>query len=259
MKQIKTGMKICFFLGLCLLISTLASGQKEEELKLVTQDFQPFSYMENGSVAGPAVEIIHEVCAKINITPLIKLYPWRRAQAMVEEGSAHGMFVIGWNQKRSEWLYFSPPILNTEYGFFVRDDNPLEFKTLSDVEGYTVGAFGPSNTSRSLETIKEQVPSITLDITPDDESCFRKLDLGRVSAVYSNKNVGFALIRKLGFKNIRYAGCHRTLQYYIGFSQQYNDKATIHRFNQAFLDLHKQGKIQEILKRYLMEPAQIKY
>jgi len=29
--------------------------------------------------------------------------------------------------ERAKWLHFSPPLLNTEYGFFVRDDNPLKF------------------------------------------------------------------------------------------------------------------------------------
>ena len=57
----------------------------------------------------------------------MRLLPWRRAQQEVEDGKAQGMFVIGWNAERAEWLHFSPALVNTEYGFFVRDDNPLKF------------------------------------------------------------------------------------------------------------------------------------
>jgi polar amino acid transport system substrate-binding protein len=84
------------------------------------------------------------------------LLPWRRAQDEVANGTAHGLFTIGWNEERAKTFYFSPPILNTEYGFFVRNDNPLKFNQVLDVKGYVVGVFGPSNTSFFLEKIKEE-------------------------------------------------------------------------------------------------------
>jgi hypothetical protein len=33
------------------------------------------------------------------------------------------MYPLGWNEARAKWLYFSPALLETEYGFFVRSDN----------------------------------------------------------------------------------------------------------------------------------------
>jgi polar amino acid transport system substrate-binding protein len=103
----------------------------------------------------------------------------------------------------------------------VHNDNPLQFKDVSDVKGYRVGVFGPSNTATSLEEIKAQIGDLTIEMRANDEAGFKKLALSRVDAVYSNRDVGNHLIAKLGLNNIRYAGMHRTLQYYIGFSQQY--------------------------------------
>src|SRR5438034_9845989 len=134
------------------------------------------------------------------------------------------MFLIGWNAERAKSLHFSPPLLNTEYGFFVRDDNPLKFTQNSDVKGYTVGVFGPSNTATSLEKIKAEIGDLTIDMTPDDESAFRKASIGRVKAVFSNRDVGYDLMRKLGITNLRSSGHQQTLKYYIGLSQQYEDK-----------------------------------
>ena len=127
----------------------------------------------------------------------MRLLPWRRAQQEVEEGKAQGMFVIGWNAERAKWLHFSPALLITEYGFFVRDDNALKFTRNADVKGYVVGVFGPSNTATALEKIKADVGDLTIDMTPDDEAAFRKLALGRVKAVFSNRDVGYDLMRKL--------------------------------------------------------------
>ena len=223
------------------------------ELSFTTQDFAPFNYEVNGVVSGPAADVIRRVCADMKIDCPMRLLPWRRAQQEVTEGKAHGMFVIGWNAERAKWLYFSPPLLNTEYGFFVRDDNPLKFTQNSDVKGYTVGVFGPSNTATSLEKIKAEIGDLTIDMTPDDESAFRKASLGRVKAVFSNRDVGYDLIKKLGITNLRYTGRQQTLKYYIGFSQKFTDKKLVDRFNETFRTLHKQGVVQEILGRYRME------
>jgi len=225
------------------------------DLILNTQDFAPFSYEVNGVVSGPPADVIRRVCADAKITCDMRLLPWRRAQQEVEDGKAHGMFVIGWNAERAKSLHFSPPLLTTEYGFFVREDNPLKFTQTADVKGYVVGVFGPSNTATALGKIKAEVGDLTIDMTPDDESAFRKLSLGRVKAVFSNRDVGYDLAKKLGITNIRYSGRQQSLKYYIGFSQKFADKKLVDQFNAAYRALHKQGVIQEILGRYRMDAA----
>ena len=240
--------------GVCLLLVGLVGGA---ELKLNTQDFAPFNYEVNGVVSGPAADIIRKICSEMKIDCSLHLLPWRRAQDEVAYGTAQGLFVIGWNEERAKTLYFSPPLLNTEYGFFVRDDNPLKFKQNSDVKGYTVGTFGPSNTATALEKIKAEIKELTIDMTPDDESAFKKLSLGRVDAVFSNKDVGNDMMRKLSIKNIRYSGRQQSLKYYIGFSQKFTDKKVVDEFNATFRSLYKRGVIQEILTKYKMDAAQL--
>ncbi|PYM15519.1 MAG: ABC transporter substrate-binding protein [Candidatus Rokuibacteriota bacterium] len=224
------------------------------ELIFDTQDFAPLNYEVNGVVSGPGADVIRRICADMKITCPMRLLPWRRAQQEVFEGKAHGIFLVGWNAERARWLSFSPPLLNSEYGFFVRDDNPLRFTQNSDVKGYLVGVYGPSNTATSLEKIKADLGGdLTIDMTPDDESAFRKASLGRVKAVFSNRDVGYDLIKKLGITNLRYTGRQQALKYYIAFSQKFADKKLVDQFNETFRTLHKQGVIQEILGRYKME------
>ncbi|MGH7421503.1 MAG: substrate-binding periplasmic protein [Candidatus Rokuibacteriota bacterium] len=225
------------------------------ELVLNTQDFAPFNYEVNGVVAGPAADIIRRVCADIKVTCVLRLLPWRRAQQEVQDGQAHGMFVIGWNAGRAKWLHFSPPLMTTEYGLFVREGDALAFKQNSDLKGYTVGVYGPSNTATALAKIKTEITDLIIDMTPDDEAAFKKLALGRVGAVFSNRDVGYDLLRKLDIKNVRYAGRQQSLKYYVGFSQKFTDKKVVDEFNATFRTLHKQGVIQEILARYRMDPA----
>ncbi|GIX48213.1 MAG: hypothetical protein KatS3mg131_2424 [Candidatus Tectimicrobiota bacterium] len=76
--------------------------------------------------------------------------------------------------------------------------------------------------------------------------------------MFSNRDVGNALIAKLKLTNIRYAGSQQRLKYYIGFSKKHTDKKLVDRFNQALLALYRRGKAQEILKAYNMEPPEVK-
>jgi len=227
------------------------------DLKLDTQDFTPYSYEVNGVVSGPAADIIRKICSEMKIDCTMHLLPWRRAQDEVENGTAHGIFIIGWNEERAKTLYFSPPILNSEYGFFVREDNPLKFNHNTDVRAYTVGVYGPSNTATALEKIKAEIKELTIEMTPDDESAFRKLSVRRVDAVFSNRDVGYDRLHKIGLKNIRYAGRQQSLKYYIGFSQRFTDKKLVDQFNATFRSLHKRGVIQGILAKYKMDAARL--
>ena len=252
--KVKNALYLGTAFSACLLFAGFARGA---ELKLNTQDFAPFNYEVNGVVSGPAADIIRKICSEMKIDCTMNLLPWRRAQDEVANGTAQGLFVIGWNEERAKTLYFSPPLLNTEYGFFVRDDNPLKFKQSSDVKGYTVGVFGPSNTATALEKIKAEIKELTIDMTPDDQAAFKKLSLSRVDAVFSNRDVGYDFMRSLNLKNIRYSGRQQTLKYYIGFSQKFTEKKLVDQFNATFRDLHKRGVIQQILAKYKMDPAQL--
>ena len=95
----------------------------------------------------------------------------------------------------------------------MRDDNPLQFREPSDVDGYTVGVYGPSNTSFSLLKIESEIKNLSVDMTEKDEFAFNKLSLDRVNAVYSNRDVGFDLIQKLNLKNIRVSANFRCRRY----------------------------------------------
>ncbi|KPA12129.1 Extracellular solute-binding protein, family 3 [Candidatus Magnetomorum sp. HK-1] len=246
-----------FLSGLiCLLMSV--SSSNAYDLEFVTQDFPPFSYQIGSYVAGPAADIIRAICVDLDFECALHSKDWSTAQMDVKKGKAHGMFIIGWNKNRSTWLDFSHPIIKTEYGVFVRKSNPLNYNMKSDIKGYNVGVYGPSNTSQSLLKIKKIIKDLRVDFSPDSATCFKKLSQGKLDAVYSNKAVGKSLVHRLGLKNIRYAGRDRSLKYYFGFNQRYTDKKVLDKFNKSFEKFHKNGVIQEVLSMYGMESAELK-
>ncbi|MDE1465250.1 substrate-binding periplasmic protein [Spartinivicinus poritis] len=247
------------------IITTLSvASAQANTLIFNTQDFPPFNYEINNVVEGPAAEVIRTVCDMQGFSCKFNLLPWRRAQNEVKNGNANAMFVIGWNKARAEWLYYSPPLMQTEYGFFVRKNNNLTYLDSKDIAGYKIGVFGPSNTSNSLNKIKESMASkgikpIDIKMVSDDVNIFKMLDdpNRNLKGVYSNKDVGLAIINQVKLKNIRYAGAQKKLKYFIGFSKKYTDKKLVDKFNHGLTELHKSGKLQEILSKFHMEAASL--
>lgn len=239
-----------------MLIPVSASADK---LIFNTQEFSPFAMTKGGQVVGPAAEIIRQICQDISVQCDIKSYPWSRSQNNVKAGKGHGLFVIGWNEERAKWLHFSPPLLNTEYGFFVNESNNSTFSSLQDFDGLKVGVFGPSNVSRNLHKMQEStLKQIKIDMTVDDVPAFKKLASGRVDAVYSNREVGFAIIKENNIKGLKYAMTHKPLHYYIGFSMQHTPQALVDKFMAQFKAMHQQGGIQSVLSKYGMQAAELK-
>ena len=236
---------------LCLFLFSMQSFAVESEEKLVfyTQEFAPFSYSENGRVAGPGVEIIQKACDNINVKCVIEVLPWVRAQEEVKRGNADGMFFVGKNKEREEWLDFSIPIINTEYGFFGNKETPISYNDIKDLSGKTVGVYGHSNTSLSLDEAVKGMNRIAVEMTVDDAIEFRKLNAKRVDAVYSNKSVGEAIIKQLKLTKVEYYGTHKKLQYFIGLHKN-TTKTLEERFFNEISIMSKKGDIDEILKRY---------
>jgi len=233
---------------------TIALNCQSQELILDTQDFAPYSFLENGQVSGPAASVIKQVCAEMGTKCQLRLLSWTRAQYNVRKGKANGLFVVAKNKEREDWLHFSLPIFQAEYGIFVRESDTMKFTDGSQLKGYVVGVYGPSNTSKQLELIKKHVPEMKIDLRRDDVVGFKKLFHGRNDAVFSNKDVGWMIIKKNKFKGIRYAGTYKKTLYYIGFSKKTTDEKTVKAFNDAYLKLYKNGSIKTILHNFDMTP-----
>ncbi len=232
------------------LYATETQQQHNAPLQFVTQHFPPFSYIEQGQVAGPARMLIDRVCEELKQRCEHQLLPWERSQRLLELAEADAMYVIGWNSERDQVLRFSSALLSTEYGFFVRGDDPLSQLTPEGLQGYQVAVMRASNTSYSLQSLQQQGHAFEIIEVTDSQTAFRLLAVGRVDAVYSNREVGRVIIGQLQLADLHYALVHRKLDYFVGFNATAVSQAWVNRFNQQLKKLQQQGEVQRILDRY---------
>lgn len=234
----------------------------EDKLTFSTITFPPFSYVQAAKPAGPFVDIINAVCREIKFDCDYQMLPNRRSKQVLKDGIVNGNFPLGWNKGRDEWLWFTIPLMKTEYGFFSKKDSQLEYTKLDDIQGMTVGVFGPSNTSNSLEKIRQQMEAqglkpIIINMHPNaDGTGLKKLALGRLDLYYVNRDVGFSHIKQFEISGVRYAGEQKKLFYFAGFAKEHNDKAKVDKFNRSAIKLSNEGVIANLLAKYEIDSAE---
>ncbi|MDA5095757.1 transporter substrate-binding domain-containing protein [Aliiroseovarius sp. KMU-50] len=239
----------------------LSAPLQAKDIRFVTLDFAPFIYGENNQVAGPGRDVIAAACETAELDCSFDIFPWRRAQELMREGTADGMMVIGRNAEREAWLQFSSPLFRTEYGFFVSTGNVMTFADLSQIEGFRVGVFAPSNTAVQLEALRDRMTEagldpIKIDPRPDDVSGFRKLAAGRLDAVYSNRDRGRRILDLNDLThNVRYAGADKAILYYAAIRQSFPDAVASGKFFAALRENFANGRAVEIIEDYGLEPA----
>ncbi len=72
-------MKLKILALMSVILFSFSSPNFAETLELVTLQYPPYEYEENGEVKGLAVEIVKEVFKRLDQPISIKVYPWARS------------------------------------------------------------------------------------------------------------------------------------------------------------------------------------
>lgn len=246
-----------------LLASLLSTGAAcAAELKFVTEPLPPYSYEAPGSTkgAGPVAEVILAVCAKLNTSCSIEVLPWRRALAMAEAGEVDAIFCFLRTPEREKKFYISEMIIEGAYSLFAAEASTFKYTQPKDLDGYTIGAYGPSGTAATLEEVLKSSSSGRAEIDVDNITVLKKLAGGRYgdggkSLALLNRDVGVHLMKSEGISGLKQVGVVKKLAYGIGFSRKKVPELQFNQFNDALKQLIKEGKVKTILGKYGMKVA----
>jgi polar amino acid transport system substrate-binding protein len=129
-----------------------------DELRFVTEDFPPFSYATAATgtedrAAGPFVEIVAAVCARLRIDCPVQLLPWRRALALAEDGEAQGIFTVIRSPDRERAFHLTRMLVTSRYGVYARSASRFVFhrpRTWRDAVSPCMGPPEPPSCSVSI-------------------------------------------------------------------------------------------------------------
>ncbi len=254
-----------FNIGIALLLLILSQPLLSADTLLFVgdDDFPPYSYKENGRLVGIDIEIIEEMASRMTLDITIKLVPWQRLIIMTKNGQCDGSFSLFHTREREKYaLYaFSQPIHVSRFPLFYKTDKSIQFNTIEDLYGKTIGINRGFSISREFDQAVKQ-GKIRVNIENEvDENIFLTAN-GRIDGFTNNYDVTKYKIKHVErlapYKNM----IHHTQKSISDLRNAYvvlsknataikNKEQMIHQINQTLMEMKQDGFYLKLHHRYL--------
>lgn len=239
---------IAFAVSCALAGSCWAANQK---LSIVTEEWAPYNYSENGALKGFSVEIVRAIAQSLNADIDIQLMPSMRAKASLESNQRTMLITMLRTPERETKYKWIGPLGDSSIYFYKRKGNPLEVSTIED----TKKVHSICARHGGLTTSKLQAAGFTnLEAGASDGSAvYRMLIFGRCDLAVSDSPLGVIhLLKQMNYPLDAVVQTGVKLidsPIYIACSKDISDME-IARWQMALDKLKTSGTFQVILKRY---------
>ncbi len=240
------------FYGLFLAYTVLAQvAAQENELEIITEDWAPYNYLENGVVTGFSVEIVQAIMAELGESHKITLYPGGRGESMLDNQSNIMSFSLFRTPAREQQYKWIGPISKEAIYFYKRKNDTRIFKTFSDIE--KVKKISVAHKGLVLSFV-EAKGLTNIHKMPKIEAQFRHVLMGRADLSVNATPLGVAYyLKKLNKTTDALVKTQvKLLEFplYIACSKKIPD-SVINKWQQAFEKVKASGQYQRIYSKYL--------
>ncbi|WDE10789.1 substrate-binding periplasmic protein [Thalassomonas haliotis] len=189
------------FLLTCALQFIPATACGQEPLKVVTEDWPPYSFLlPDGSVGGMATDKVRKLLDKAGLEYRISLYPWVRAYKMALTQKNVMIYSIYRTPEREAQFQWLCPLLPTHsmYFYALSDRKDIKVKALEELKQYTIGITKEEYGYQYLieHGFKE---AKQLDITPNYDINLRKLIEKRVDLIIESSDTMEIRLKNIGY------------------------------------------------------------
>jgi len=122
---------VCFLAAL--------AARAEVPVRVVTEEFPPFQYMEKGHLTGVCVEVVKAVLAEAGIQAEITMMPWARAQKTAKEEENVLIFSLARTEAREKDYKWVGQIDEAHNQIFAAAGSPIEISRFDDLKDHVLG------------------------------------------------------------------------------------------------------------------------
>ena len=154
------------------------------QLNLLTEEWKPYHYLEDGEVKGQTADLLVEILGKVGSTQGredIVVLPWARAyrQAQVEPNTV--LFSTSRTPERENLFKWAGPILKFESHFIGKKAREFNIETSEDLHDYKVGVIIDS--ASALMAKRHGIPEENTTVNSEGIINVRMLDAGRIDFI----------------------------------------------------------------------------
>ncbi len=104
-------------------------------LTIITEDWPPYNYEEEGVVKGFSVEVVQAIMKELNVNYPIELLPGARGEDMLNRDPHVMNFSLFRTTERENRYKWIGPLSSEAIYFYKKKGNPLTFSTIEDAKG----------------------------------------------------------------------------------------------------------------------------
>lgn len=217
---------------------------------MLTEDFPPLNYLQNGKLVGPSVEIVQAIKNSLGVNNSIEVFPWKRSYKMALDNPNTCVFSTTRTKARENQFKWVGPLAEKRYVFYALKKSHIKINSIDDAKKYLVGVqLGGASADFLKDNNFKQ-----LDFAVKPLVSLKKLIHGRIQLWYTSTTTPIVLGQqnKISTSELEEVFTVKSSQLYIAFNNKTSD-SVIKEWENAFNKLYKQGEIKSIFGKYHLE------
>ncbi|OIP14873.1 MAG: amino acid ABC transporter substrate-binding protein [Comamonadaceae bacterium CG2_30_57_122] len=244
-----------FFLTLLAMSAALVNLARAETLQVVTEEFPPYNYTEQGRLTGFSTEVVRAVLQEANIHGNFQSQPWARAYETAQHADSVLIYSIARTPQRESLFKWVGMIAPTDFYLYSLPQRQLHFTQLAQAKSYQTATVNEDVgeqflISKGFQKGKNLQSSVRYELNYD------KLKQGRVDLWIMTELVAAHLARQAGddpAKSLARSYAIRELSsdgLYMAFGPKTPD-ALVERLRKALVKIKDNGSYDALKKKWL--------
>ncbi|MCG8615578.1 MAG: ABC transporter substrate-binding protein [Desulfobacterales bacterium] len=220
-----------------------------QTFSIMTEEYPPFNYTENGKLTGLSSEVMAELIKRVGHPDNIKVLPWARAYNLIQHKDGMILFSMTRTEQREPLFKWVGPVAINKWVFFAKQGSGIQVGSLDDAR--TVKKIGAYKDDAAEQFLKKE-GFTNIESVVDDLSNVKKLMAGRIDLWIVGELQGIFKAKSVVGDAAAFDKVFdiKETQLYIAFSKTTPDEV-IAKW-QAELDKMKaDGSYDAILKKYM--------
>ena len=217
------------------------------ELKIVSADFDPYTYATPSGGAGVMYEIVQELARRVGQSTKIEFIPWARAQNLAQSKSNIGILPLARVPEREFSYNWIAPILEDPYVFFAKKNTNFDISSIEAAKKLRIGTFRGSLAEVLLRKMGfDNFKSVDSDVQNVKMLKLDRIDIWVAPLSFKNR---YKERGGLAGDELRVGASVILLKEYFAVSKTLDTK-TVQKWKKAFEVMKQDGSYAMIMRKH---------
>ncbi|MCP4022580.1 MAG: transporter substrate-binding domain-containing protein [Desulfobacteraceae bacterium] len=223
-----------------------------QSITIVTEQYPPYNYKENGEIKGVSTEVICAVLKEAKIEAKFKLYPWARAYSMAKKEENVLIYSISRTPNREKLFKWVGVIAPIDFYIFALKERPdIQVHLLEDAKRYKIGAVRED----ALEQFLTGKGFTKIYKTYSNEAVMKWVFLKRVELWPISEFTAYYYLKKNGhspseIKKVFHLKGFSSGHQYVAFGNATSD-SLVNLLKSSLKKVKDKGDYQDIINKYV--------